>query len=136
MIEKKMRVMPMPGRKKILIVEDERHIARFVQLELKHEGFDTAIEGNGRLAFDRILNEKYDLVLLDVMLPEMDGMEICRRVREHSSSVPIIMLTAKDEISDKVNGLDLGANDYMTKPFAMPELLARIRATLRDSIHN
>lgn len=135
MIEKKMRVMPMFDRKKILIVEDERHIARFVQLELRHEGFETAIEGNGRLAFDRILKENYDLVLLDIMLPEMDGMEICRRVRERSN-VPIIMLTAKDEISDKVNGLDLGANDYMTKPFAMPELLARIRATLRDSIHN
>lgn len=122
----------MPDKLKILIVEDEVRIARFVQLELRHEGFEPAIEGNGRIALERILNEKFDLVLLDVMLPEMDGMQICRRVRQ-CSNVPIIMLTAKDEISDKVNGLDLGANDYMTKPFAMPELLARIRATLRDT---
>lgn len=125
----------MPDKRKILIVEDEVRIARFVQLELRHEGFDTLTESNGRIALNRILNEKFDLVLLDVMLPEMDGMQICRRVRQHSD-VPIIMLTAKDEISDKVNGLDLGANDYMTKPFAMPELLARIRATLRDTHHN
>ena len=125
----------MPDKRKILIVEDEIRIARFVQLELRHEGFDTITESNGRLALNRILTEKFDLVLLDVMLPEMDGMQICRQVRRHSN-VPIIILTAKDEISDKVNGLDLGANDYMTKPFAMPELLARIRATLRDAHHN
>ncbi len=125
----------MSDKRKILIVEDEARIARFVQLELRHEGFDTSIEGNGRVALDKILNEKFDLVLLDVMLPELDGMQICQAVRR-TSNVPIIMLTAKDEISDKVNGLDIGANDYMTKPFAMPELLARIRATLRDSIHN
>ena len=122
----------MPDKRKILIVEDELRIARFVQLELRHEGFDTAVEGNGRRALERILNEKYDLVLLDVMLPEMDGLEICRRVRAQST-VPIIMLTAKDDISDKVSGLDLGANDYVTKPFAVPELLARIRAALRVS---
>ena len=125
----------MSDKRKILIVEDEARIARFVQLELRHEGFDTSIEGNGRVALDKILNEKFDLVLLDVMLPELDGMQICQAVRR-TSNVPIIMLTAKDEISDKDNGLDIGANDYMTKPFAMPELLARIRATLRDSIHN
>ena len=116
---------------KILIVEDEKRIARFIQLELKHEGFDTAIESNGKRAFERIIQEDYDLVLLDVMLPEMDGIEICRRVRE-LSDIPIIMLTAKDDIDDKVNGLDVGADDYMTKPFAVPELLARIRATLRN----
>ncbi|MBQ9479104.1 MAG: response regulator [Selenomonadaceae bacterium] len=125
----------MLGKLKILIVEDEARIARFVQLELRHEGFDTSTESNGRLALDRILKEKFDLVLLDVMLPELDGMEICRRVRL-SSNVPIIMLTAKDDVSDKVNGLDIGANDYLTKPFAMAELLARIRATLRDTNHN
>lgn len=115
---------------KIFIVEDERPIARLLQLTLEREGFKTAIEPNGRRAYERILQEKYDLVLLDVMLPEMDGMEICRRVRE-LSDVPIIMLTARDEIRDKVEGLDLGANDYMTKPFAGEELLARIRNTLR-----
>ncbi len=125
----------MSDRRKILIVEDEARIARFVQLELRHEGFETAIESNGRVALDKILHEKFDLVLLDVMLPELDGMQICKQVRR-TSKVPIIMLTAKDEISDKVNGLDIGANDYMTKPFAMPELLARIRATLRDAIQN
>ena len=124
----------MPDKRKILIVEDEIRIARFVQLELRHEGFDTTAESNGRIALERILNEKFDLVLLDIMLPEMDGLQICRRVRQHSN-VPIIMLTAKDDVSDKVNGLDLGANDYMTKPFAIPELLARIRATLRDTNH-
>ncbi len=115
---------------KILIVEDERPIARLLQLTLEREGFRTATELNGRRAYERILQEKYDLVLLDVMLPEMDGMEICRRVRE-VSDVPIIMLTARDEIRDKVEGLDLGANDYMTKPFAAEELLARIRGALR-----
>ena len=115
---------------KILIVEDERPIARLLQLTLEREGFKTATEYNGRRAYERILQEKYDLILLDVMLPEMDGMEICKRVRE-VSDVPIIMLTARDEIRDKVEGLDLGANDYMTKPFAAEELLARIRGALR-----
>lgn len=115
---------------KIFIVEDERAIARVLQLTLEREGFKTAIEANGRRAYERILQEKYDLILLDVMLPEMDGMEICRRVRE-VSDVPIIMLTARDEVRDKVEGLDLGADDYVTKPFAAPELLARIRGVLR-----
>ena len=115
---------------KIFIVEDEKPIARLLQLTLEREGFKTASEPNGRRAYERILQEKYDLVLLDVMLPDMDGMEICRRVRE-VSDVPIIMLTARDEIKDKVEGLDLGADDYMTKPFAAPELLARIRGVLR-----
>lgn len=116
---------------KIFIVEDERRIARFLQMELEHEGFQTAIETNGRRAYERILEEKFDLILLDIMLPDMDGMEICRSVRK-LSDVPIIMLTAKDDVEDKVEGLDIGANDYLTKPFAIEELLARIRATLRD----
>lgn len=115
---------------KIFIVEDEKPIARLLQLTLEREGFRTASEPNGRRAYERILQEKYDLVLLDVMLPDMDGMEICKRVRE-VSDVPIIMLTARDEIRDKVEGLDLGADDYMTKPFAPEELLARIRGALR-----
>ena len=115
---------------KIFIVEDERSIARLLQLTLEREGFKTAIESNGRRAYERILQEKYDLILLDVMLPEMDGMEICQRVRE-VSDVPIIMLTARDEVRDKVEGLDLGANDYVTKPFNTDELLARIRGTIR-----
>ena len=115
---------------KIFIVEDERPIARLLQLTLEREGFKTAIESNGRRAYERALQEKYDLILLDVMLPEMDGMEICKRVRE-VSDVPIIMLTARDEIRDKVEGLNLGAEDYMTKPFDTEELLARIRGVLR-----
>lgn len=115
---------------KVLIVEDERRIARFLQMELEHEGYSTATESNGRRAYERILAEKFHLVLLDLMLPEMDGLEICRKVRQFSD-VPIIMLTARDEIDDKVSGLDLGANDYLTKPFAIEELLARIKAVLR-----
>lgn len=114
----------------VLIVEDERRIARFLQMELEHEGMNTAIEDNGRRAYERIMQENYDLVLLDVMLPDMDGFTICRKVRE-LSQVPIIMLTAKDDIDDKVQGLDLGADDYITKPFATPELLARMRVVLR-----
>ncbi len=116
---------------KIFIVEDERRIARFLQIELEHEGYDTAMEDNGRRAFERIVQGNFDLVLLDVMLPEMDGMEICRKVRE-VSEVPIIMLTARDDVSDMVSGLDLGADDYITKPFDMQELLARIRRALRS----
>jgi two-component system response regulator ArlR len=118
---------------KILIVEDEQKIARFVQMELEHEGFSTEIEGNGRIALDRIIQEDFDLVLLDLMLPEMDGIEICTRVRQ-LSAIPIIMVTAKDDIIDKVTGLNTGADDYMTKPFATQELIARIRAALRKHI--
>lgn len=123
----------MEDTKRIFIVEDERRIARFVQIELEHEGFQTAMEDNGRRAYERIMQEDYDLVLLDIMLPEMDGVTICRKVRE-LSNIPIIMLTAKAEVEDKVNGLDIGADDYMTKPFAMQELLARIRAALRKHV--
>lgn len=115
---------------KIFIVEDEKNIARFLQIALEKEGFKTATERNGKRAYERIMQEKFDLVLLDVMLPEMDGMEICQKVRE-VSDIPIIMLTARDEIKDKVEGLNLGANDYMTKPFASEELLARIRGILK-----
>ena len=117
-------------KERLLIVEDENKIARFLQMELEHEGFLTAVESNGRHALDRIIQEPFALVLLDLMLPEMDGVEICRRVRL-VSDVPIIMLTAKDEIEDKVRGLDTGADDYLTKPFSIQELLARIRAALR-----
>ena len=115
---------------RVLIVEDERRIARFLQMELEHEGMEAFIEGNGRRAYERIIQESYDIVLLDVMLPDMDGFTICRKVRE-LSQVPIIMVTAKDDIEDKVQGLDIGADDYITKPFATPELLARMRVVLR-----
>ena len=116
--------------KRIMIVEDEKRIARFLQMELEHEGFVTESEENGRRAYERIVQEQYDLVLLDIMLPDMDGLEVCRRVRE-IRDVPIIMLTAKDDVEDKVNGLDIGADDYLTKPFAIQELFARVRAALR-----
>ena len=126
--------MALSPNKKILIVEDEQKIARFLQLELEHEGFQVATESNGRRALDRIIQEDFDLVLLDIMLPEMDGIEICRRTRK-LSQIPIIMLTAKDDVEDKVMGLDIGANDYVTKPFAIAELFARIRAALRNQDH-
>ena len=118
------------GNPRIFIVEDERRIARFLQIELEHEGYETATEDNGLHAFERIAQEDYDLVLLDLMLPDMDGMTICRKVRE-ISDIPIIMLTARDDVEDKGNGLDIGADDYMTKPFAIQELLARVRNALR-----
>ena len=115
---------------RVLVVEDEVRIARFLQMELEHEGFEAEIEGNGTRASERIIQENFDIILLDVMLPGMDGIEICRRVRT-VSNVPIIMLTARDAVEDRVEGLDIGADDYITKPFAVPELLARLRNALR-----
>ena len=116
---------------KILVVEDTERIARLLQINLRMEGFKVATEGNGRRAYERIMQEDYDLVLLDIMLPEMDGFEICKRVREVSEMPPIIMLTAKDDLQDRIAGLKLGAIDYMTKPFSTDELLIRIRNTLK-----
>lgn len=115
---------------RILIVEDEKQIARFLELELQHEGYYVDVEYNGRDGLRFVEQNEPDLVLLDIMLPGINGMEVCRRIRQFSE-VPVIMLTAKDETTDKVMGLDLGANDYITKPFAIEELLARIRAALR-----
>lgn len=115
---------------KILIVEDERKIARFVELELKHEGYDVAIAGDGQTGLDMAMLSDVDLIILDVMLPVFSGIEVCRRIREADLDIPIIMLTAKDDVMDKVTGLDSGADDYMTKPFAIEELLARIRVAL------
>ena len=116
---------------KILIVEDEKKIARFLELELRHEGYDVKTEYDGLGAVHSAKTFMPDLILLDIMLPGIDGIEACRRIREFSS-VPVIMLTARDETTDKVLGLDIGANDYVTKPFIMEELLARIRAALRN----
>lgn len=115
---------------RILIVEDEKKIARFLELELQHEGYEVAIAGDGRTGLEKALSWQPDLMILDLMLPELSGIEVCRRLR-HESDVPIIMLTAKDDVSDKVMGLDMGADDYMTKPFAIEELLARIRVGLK-----
>lgn len=114
---------------KILVVEDEPKIARFVELELKYEGYEVELAVDGRTGLDKALHAGVDLVLLDIMLPELSGIEVCRRIRMESE-LPIIMLTAKDDVTDKVAGLDIGADDYMTKPFAIEELLARIRVAL------
>ncbi|MGE4484499.1 MAG: response regulator transcription factor [Oscillospiraceae bacterium] len=115
---------------KILLIEDEEKLARFVELELCYEGYSVVKAFSGRTGCELALSEQFDLVLLDIMLPELNGMEVLRRIRR-SSSVPVIMLTARDGVTDKVSGLDLGADDYVTKPFAIEELLARIRAALR-----
>lgn len=115
---------------RILIVEDEKKIARFLELELEHEGYEVDTAEDGRTGLEKALSWKPDLMILDLMLPELSGIEVCRRLR-HESDLPIIMLTAKDDVSDKVMGLDMGADDYMTKPFAIEELLARIRVGLK-----
>lgn len=117
---------------KILIIEDEEKIARFVELELSHEGYETDKASNGREGLEKIESGGYDLVILDIMLPELNGIEVLRRARR-TTDVPVILLTARDSVTDKVSGLDMGANDYITKPFAIEELLARIRAILRSS---
>src|SRR5579872_678231 len=119
-----------PSKQRILVVEDDANIARVLQLELEHEGFVVEVCGDGASAIERALKQP-DLIVLDVLLPRIDGLEVCRRVRKHSS-VTIIMLTAKDAVPDRITGLDTGANDYLTKPFSIEELLARIRVQLRE----
>lgn len=115
---------------KILVVEDDVKIARFIELELKHEGFSVETANDGRTGLEKALEGDFDMLVLDIMLPGLNGMEVCRRIRLNSE-IPIIMLTAKDDTMDKVMGLDFGADDYMTKPFAIEELLARIRRIFR-----
>lgn len=117
----------------ILLIEDEAKIARVLQLEFLHEGYKVRLAEDGRKGLDLALAESWDLLVLDIMLPELNGIEVLRRVRQVNPTVPIILLTARDSIPDKVSGLDLGANDYVTKPFAIEELLARIRNVLRFS---
>lgn len=116
--------------KKILLIEDEEKIARFVELELKHEGYDVEKAFNGRDGLDMAQTGEFDLILLDIMLPELNGLEVLRRFRK-VSEIPVIMLTARDAVMDKVSGLDAGADDYITKPFAIEELLARIRVVFK-----
>ena len=116
--------------KSILLVEDEKSIARFVELELKHEGYHVTVCYDGRSGLETALEQQFDVLLLDVMLPELNGIEVCRRVRAQSS-VPILLITARDAVMDRVAGLDAGADDYIVKPFAIEELLARIRSALR-----
>ena len=118
---------------KILIVEDEEKIARFIELELIHEGYKVIKADNGRTGLEIAERGEADLIILDVMLPEINGLEVLRRIRK-VSEVPIIMLTARDAVMDKVSGLDAGADDYITKPFAIEELLARIRTALKKRV--
>lgn len=120
---------------KILIVEDEIKIARFIELELSHEGYAVDQANNGKTGLEKALSGEYDLVLLDIMLPSMNGIEVLRRIHQ-SMDIPVIILTAKDEVMDKVIGLDMGADDYITKPFAIEELLARIRTALKRKVSN
>ena len=115
---------------KILLIEDEEKLARMVELELRYEGYEVEKAFDGRTGLDRALSGEHELILLDIMLPALSGMEVLRRLRRESQ-VPVIMLTARDTVVDKVSGLDSGADDYITKPFAIEELLARIRAALR-----
>ncbi|HER5715251.1 TPA: two-component system response regulator CovR [Streptococcus pyogenes] len=116
--------------KKILIIEDEKNLARFVSLELQHEGYEVIVEVNGREGLETALEKEFDLILLDLMLPEMDGFEVTRRLQTEKTTY-IMMMTARDSIMDVVAGLDRGADDYIVKPFAIEELLARIRAIFR-----
>lgn len=119
---------------KILVVEDEKKIARVLSLELEYEGYEVKVKETGMSGLQALEEESFDLVLLDVMLPELSGLEVLRRVRKTNTATPIILITARGSVPDKVSGLDLGANDYITKPFDIEELLARIRAQLRLNI--
>lgn len=120
----------MTNKSRILVIEDERDISRFIELELRCEGYDVTIEENGMQGLVKAREERFDLIILDRMLPGMEGLEICRRLRKYSD-IPIIILTARDEVLERVEGLESGANDYLVKPFHLEELLARIRLQLR-----
>ena len=116
---------------KILVVEDEEQIASFLRRGLTYEGYEVETVPDGTSALAKARDARPDLVVLDLMLPGMDGLEVCRRLRTAHSSLPILILTARDSVSDRVQGLDAGSDDYMVKPFALAELLARVRALLR-----
>lgn len=116
--------------KKILIIEDEKNISSFVKMELEFEGYITRVIEDGKQGLDEAINKDYDLILLDLMLPSLNGIEICRRLKKEKNT-PIIMLSAKDSVMDKVSGLQMGADDYVSKPFAIEELLARIQVVFR-----
>ena len=132
-ISKKMIVDFEPALKKVLIIEDEANIARIIKLDLEHEGYKVETSENGITGLEKFSNGYWNLVLLDIMIPKLNGMEVLRRIRASGDMTPIILLTARDSIFDKVSGLDHGANDYITKPFQIEELLARIRACLRTN---
>ena len=116
---------------RLLVIEDETAIARILQLELEHEGYSVGRAEDGRKGLEMALSGEWDLVLLDVMLPGLNGIEVLRRIRSSGSQIPVVLLTARDTVPDKVSGFETGANDYITKPFAMEELLARVRNLLR-----
>lgn len=116
---------------RILIIEDEKNLSRFIELELRYEGYETKVTFDGRSGLNLALSENWDTILLDLMLPELNGLEVCRRIRQTNKTVPIIMITARDDVLDRVSGLDSGADDYIIKPFAIEELLARLRSMLR-----
>jgi len=118
-------------RQRILVVDDDEKIISLLRRSLAFEGYEVATAANGQEGLRSIAQAEPDLLILDVMMPQVDGWEVCRRVRESGSAVPILMLTAKDEVGDRVKGLDTGADDYLVKPFALEELLARVRALLR-----
>lgn len=120
---------------KILVVEDEEKLARFIELELNHEGYEVEKAHDGRVALDMALAGDYTLILLDIMLPGLNGLEVLRRL-QNEKPTPVILLTARDAVMDKVSGLDAGAIDYITKPFAIEELLARIRVALKTHCNN
>jgi len=119
--------------KKILIIEDEQDLIKGLKLNLSDEGYDVDCAGNGAEGLRKAVEAAPDLIILDIMLPEMDGLEVCRKLRQKNIDIPVIMLTAKGEEIDKVVGLEIGADDYMTKPFSIRELLARIKARLRHT---
>ena len=116
--------------KHVLVIEDELNLARFIELELKHEGYAVTLSADGESGLEKALKQDYDCILLDLMLPALNGLEVCRRIRK-SKNTPIIMITAKGETYDKVVGLDYGADDYIVKPFEIEELLARLRVIMR-----
>jgi DNA-binding response OmpR family regulator len=118
---------------RILIVEDEKQIAKILKIELEYEGYEVVVAYDGMTGLQVALNEKLALILLDVMLPKMNGIEVLRRIRKENNLLPVLLLTARNMTMDKVAGLDLGANDYITKPFEIEELLARIRSCLRQN---
>ncbi|MFI3254323.1 MAG: response regulator transcription factor [Eubacteriales bacterium] len=121
-------------KNRILLVEDEEKIARMLEMELTYEGYEVQKAFDGRTGLELALTGDFDLMLLDIMLPNLSGMEALRRLRKESSRLPVIMLTARDNVTDKVSGLDFGADDYITKPFAIEEVLARIRNALRKQV--
>ncbi|WP_300348440.1 response regulator transcription factor [Clostridium sp.] len=123
------------SNKKVLIVDDEEHIRELIKFNLKKDGYETEVAVNGREALEKINENKFDLILLDLMIPEIDGLEVCKEIRknEETEDIPVMIITAKGEEFDKVLGLELGADDYITKPFSIRELMARIKALLRRS---